>query len=51
MYRVKGLSWAKRWAQSTGRAGARYPWQTAAIGKVASHANEEEVRRHLSMIG
>lgn len=23
--------------------GARYPWQTAAIGKVASTANEEEI--------
>ena len=43
MYRVKGLSWAKRYAQQTGRAGARYPWQTAASGKVASHANAEEI--------
>jgi trehalose/maltose hydrolase-like predicted phosphorylase len=43
MYRVNGLDWAKKWAQNTSRSGARYPWQTAAIGKVASHANEAEI--------
>ena len=43
MYRVNGLDWAKQWAQATNRSGARYPWQTAAIGKVASRANEAEI--------
>ena len=42
-YRVRGLRWAKAWASKTGRVGARYPWQTAATGKVASTANEEEI--------
>ena len=43
MYRVKGLRWAEQWARSTGRAGARYPWQTAGTGRVASYANEDEI--------
>jgi hypothetical protein len=43
MYRVNGLYWAKKYARDTGRAGARYPWQTASSGKVASHANAEEI--------
>ena len=43
MYRVKGLRYAEQWANLTGRAGARYPWQTAGTGKVASYANEEEI--------
>jgi trehalose/maltose hydrolase-like predicted phosphorylase len=43
MYRVRGLSWAEKYASQTGRVGARYPWQTAASGKVASHANAEEI--------
>ena len=43
MYRVNGLPWAKKYAQETGRAGARYPWQTAAIGKRASNANQQEI--------
>jgi trehalose/maltose hydrolase-like predicted phosphorylase len=43
MYRVNGLSWAEKWAVNTSRMGARYPWQTATSGKVASHANEEEI--------
>ena len=43
MYRVNGLGWAKQYAADTGRMGARYPWQTAASGKVASHANAEEI--------
>ena len=43
MYRVNGLDWAKQWAQNTSRSGARYPWQTAAAGKIASFANEAEI--------
>ena len=43
MYRIHGLPWAQKYAQDTGRAGARYPWQTAASGKIASHANAEEI--------
>ena len=43
MYRVNGLPGAKEWAAATGRVGARYPWQTAGTGKVASRANEEEI--------
>ena len=39
MYRVRGLGWAEKWAAATGRAGARYPWQTEASGKVASVAH------------
>ena len=42
-YRVRGLPWAEAWAAATGRVGARYPWQTAMSGKVASKANEEEI--------
>eukprot|EP01043_Picozoa_sp_COSAG02_P110749 COSAG02_NODE_46886_length_345_cov_0.833333_2_plen_65_part_01 len=43
MYRIRGKSWAEKYARDTGRVGARYPWQTAASGKVASHANAEEI--------
>jgi hypothetical protein len=43
MYRVHGLPWAKQYARDTGRMGARYPWQTAASGKVASNANAAEI--------
>jgi hypothetical protein len=43
MYRVNRLGWAEKWAKDTGRVGARYPWQTASSGKVASHANEAEI--------
>lgn len=43
MYRVRGLPWAEKYARDTGRAGARYPWQTAASGKIASLANANEI--------
>eukprot|EP01079_Euglenida_sp_SAG-EU17-18_P011435 gene11435-2080_t len=42
-YRAGALGWAQRWAQQTGRVGARYPWQTAGAGKAASRANLNEI--------